>query len=74
MKKINIEIKLDFETFVSEMDKGYSGGGTNDLFTFSTFGGKKLKTEFTISQDLMLAYNNFITARQILNNTLIKEL
>ncbi len=57
MKIISVETKLDFETFVEQMNKGYSGGGTDDLFTFSSFGGKKLKTEFTISQDLMLAYS-----------------
>ena len=73
MKTINTEIKLDFETFIKLMGKGYSGSGTNDLFTFTSFGGKKLKEEFSISQDLMLVYNNFTTAKQILINQLLKE-
>ena len=73
MKTIKTETKLDFKTFASEMEKGYSGGGTKDLFTFTSFGGKTLKEEFSISQDLMLAYNNFTTAKQILINQLSKE-
>ena len=73
MKTINTEIKLDFETFTKAMDKGYSGGGTDELFAFNSFGGKTLKESFSISQDVLLAYNNFLTAKQILINSLKKE-
>lgn len=71
MKNLNLETEMDFETFVKGMDKGYAGGGDNKTFTFSKFNGKI--ADFSVSQDLMLAYNNFNYARQILTNTLKKE-
>lgn len=71
MKKLKLETEMDFETFVKGMDKGYSGGGDSITFTFTKFNGKA--ASFSVSQDLMLAYNNFNYARHILTNTLKKE-
>lgn len=72
MKKLTIETKLDFKTFVEGMEKPYSGSGNGKTFTFSTFGGKEVK-DLIVSQDLMLAYDNFRTAKQVLINQLSKE-
>lgn len=73
MKTIETEVKLDFETFTKSMEKGYSGGGDDENFTLHSFGGRKLEKQFNISQDLLLAYSNFVTAKQILKNQLQKE-
>lgn len=73
MKKIIItqEIKLDFDVFVREMEKGYSGGGDDKKFTFSTFGGKP--SNLVISQKIMMAYNNYIISKRLLTELLKDE-
>lgn len=71
MKNITITKKLDFDTFVEGMEKGISGSGTSDKFHFTQFGGKK--HEFNVSQKLILAYNNYNYAKQILKNQLEEE-
>lgn len=68
-----IEIDLTFEVFLESMDKGYSGGGNGEEFTFSSFNGKKLKKPFSISQDLMIAYESYRLTKQILSNTFDKQ-
>jgi hypothetical protein len=73
MKKIIIqqEIKLDFVNFVKEMEKGYSGGGNDKEFTFSTFGGKP--SNLVISQKVMMAYNSYVLSKGLLTELLKDE-
>lgn len=73
MKKINTEINLDFDVFVKNMEKGYTGSGTDNEFTFSSFGNKTLKSKLVVSQELMLAYDNYRSSKQILINQLERE-
>lgn len=72
MKHIYFRTKVDFQFFVECMEKGYSGGGDGKTFKFSTFNGKDIE-DFEVSQDLILAYTNYTTAKQILINQLKKE-
>ncbi len=64
-----IETELTFDLFMQGMEKGYSGGGNDKHFTFSSFNGKKLKKPFSVSQDLILAYEGYRVSKQILSNT-----
>jgi hypothetical protein len=73
MLKTTITVNLDFNTFTKMMEKGYSGSGDDNRFIFNTFGGKELKEPLSVSQNLMLAYENHRLAKQILVNHLKME-
>lgn len=53
------------------MEKGYSGGGDDKKFTFSTFGGKP--SNLVISQKIMMAYSNYMTSKGLLTELLKDE-
>ena len=73
MKSINIKTKLDFDTFVTLLEKGYSGGGDDDNFTFNTIGGKQLDEPIVVPQEVMSLYNLHIATKGLLTKKL-KEL
>jgi len=71
MKIVTITKPLDFDTFVEGMENGTAGSGDSNKFHFTKFNGKK--HEFNVSQKLILAYNNYCYAKQILKNQLESE-
>jgi len=70
MKSINIKTKLDFDTFVVLLEKGYSGGGDNNNFTFSSLGGKQLDEPISVPQEIMSLYNLYNTTKALLESKL----
>ena len=68
-KILNLSAKMNFETFVKCMNKGYSGGGNDKEFTFTSFNGTACEP-FSIPQTLMLAYQNYMGAKAMLSEQL----
>ena len=68
MKTIKTEIKLDFDTFVKGCEKGYSGGGDDKTFTFTTFNNKP--SDLIVPQEIMQLYGIYTTTAALLKDKL----